>query len=148
MVDIYTTAAISSLDVADKEDITRQISVRFLSFSIFEVVAKFEITLPEEEGMREGAYTIHVTNDEGRTAMEEVRVLQVDSKFTCVEVWLNGTLCIGFTGLVVQVIPNRMETVEGFVASIDCIAQGNVVNDIRWSRDYEPLDYDQVTETK
>ena len=40
--------------------------------------------------------------------------------------------------------PEKVETVEGFVAVINCIAQGNVIGEISWSRDYEALDGDKV----
>lgn len=92
MVNIYTTAEIRSLDVADNEDASQQITVRFHSFSIFEVVAKFEIILPREgNDRREKTYTIHLTNDEGKTATQEVRVVQTESEFIhvcgCVTEW-------------------------------------------------------------
>ena len=43
--------------------------------------------------------------------------------------------------------PERVETVEGFVAVINCIARGNVIGEISWSRDYEALDGDKVSIT-
>jgi hypothetical protein len=40
----------------------------------------------------------------------------------------------------VSTSPDKLEVVEGFVATVNCIARGNVVGEIKWSRDYEPLD--------
>ena len=36
--------------------------------------------------------------------------------------------------------PDKLEVVEGFVATADCIVRGNVVSEVEWSRDFEPLD--------
>ncbi len=47
---------------------------------------------------------------------------------------------ISLPGLSASISPDKLQTVEGFVAAATCIAQGNLAGEIKWSRDYEPLD--------
>lgn len=50
-------------------------------------------------------------------------------------------------GLVVFTVPDQLEAVEGFAAAADCVARGNSVGEMKWSRDFEPLD-DKVIDSK
>lgn len=44
----------------------------------------------------------------------------------------------------IHISPSKLEVIEGFIAVFDCNVYGNLIGEVKWSRDYEPLDYDKV----
>ncbi len=150
VVNVYTTSKIMTFEVVDDDEISGDIYTIFRSYHAYEVVAKYEVGIAPLRFYKRN-YIIHATNMEGKFRTQKIQLLKADSKerhvvqFVSVCLYLSMCGWCDFSGLDVSINPEKLQVVEGFLAVIDCLARGSLIQAMEWSRDYEPLDHKKVT---
>ena len=143
IINVYSTSRITSFEIVKDGGYSGEIYSSFLSFPEFEIITQYQIGIPVLDDSVNGKYTISVKNRVNKTSSQKVKLIQAESKYQC-----NIFLCKNLhfhIGLVISIVPNKMEVVEGFLAVFECLVSGNLVDEIKWSRDYEPLHQSKVS---
>ncbi len=142
IVDIYTIYPITSFEITKDGGHNSEITTTFLSYTEFQIVAKYLVEIPVLDNTLDGIYTISVVNMNEKTKEQKIRLIRAQGKFhyAC----SSFDILLFLKELDMFVSPIKLEVVEGFIAAFECFIEGIIVGEINWRRDHEPLNFSKV----
>ena len=126
---------------------TEEMHAKLISYDEFQIQARYHIGIPVLNHKINGDYTITITTDNGKITSQKIKLLKAESEFNINLIKMFDTylmLLFLCEELSISIYPNKVEVIEGFIAVFECLIEGNVIDKINWTRDFEPLHYSKV----
>lgn len=80
IVNIYTTTPLSSFEIRKPSGEPTEFLFALISYPTFEILAKYQVDLPQLDSEISGQYVISVTNEEGGMESQRITIIKAQSE--------------------------------------------------------------------